>query len=173
MIFGRSAITAGRYRRVIVRGLAVSSDSRGAALAGGLALGLAAAWNIANVGPAASTVADAYGISLGAVGFLTTALFLTHFAAQIPGGRIVDRLGARRVGFVSLALIVVGNLVALAAPSFPLALAEKDTRLVLEAAETHGTRLPLTETVRAQFRRAIELGHAEEDMAATFYATAD
>jgi hypothetical protein len=29
------------------------------------------------------------------------------------------------------------------------------------------------ETVRAQFRRAIELGHGDEDMAATFFATAD
>jgi 3-hydroxyisobutyrate dehydrogenase len=57
--------------------------------------------------------------------------------------------------------------------SFPLALAEKDARLVLEAAEAHGLRLGLTETVRAQFRRAIELGHGDEDMASTFYATAD
>jgi 3-hydroxyisobutyrate dehydrogenase len=57
--------------------------------------------------------------------------------------------------------------------SFPLALAEKDVRLVLEAAEAHGLRMALTETVRAQFRRAIELGHADEDMASTFYATAN
>jgi 3-hydroxyisobutyrate dehydrogenase len=57
--------------------------------------------------------------------------------------------------------------------SFPLELAEKDARLVLEAAEAHGLRLALTETVRAQFRRAIELGHGDEDVASTFYATAD
>jgi 3-hydroxyisobutyrate dehydrogenase len=56
-------------------------------------------------------------------------------------------------------------------PSFPLELAEKDVRLVLEAAEAHGLRMALTETVRAQFRRALELGHAGEDMASTFYAT--
>jgi 3-hydroxyisobutyrate dehydrogenase len=58
-------------------------------------------------------------------------------------------------------------------PSFPLELAEKDVRLVLEAAEAHGLRMALTETVRAQFRRALELGHAGEDMASTFYATAN
>jgi 3-hydroxyisobutyrate dehydrogenase len=57
--------------------------------------------------------------------------------------------------------------------SFPLVLGEKDARLVLEAAEAHGLRMALTETVRAQFRRAIELGHGDEDMASTFYATAD
>jgi MFS family permease len=95
---------------------------RGTALSGGLALGLTAAWNIANVGPAARVLADAYGVRLGTVGFLTTALFLTHFAVQIPGGRIIDRVGARRVGFAALAAITVGNTIALATASFPLAL---------------------------------------------------
>jgi 3-hydroxyisobutyrate dehydrogenase len=56
-------------------------------------------------------------------------------------------------------------------PSFPLRLAEKDARLVLEAAAAAGQAMPLTETVRAQFRRAIELGHGEEDMIATFFAS--
>lgn len=58
-------------------------------------------------------------------------------------------------------------------PSFPLTLAEKDARLVLEAGEAHGLRLALMECVRGQFRRAIELGHGDEDMVATFFATAD
>lgn len=90
------------------------------AVAGGLALGFAVAWNIANVGPAASTVADAYGIRLGAVGFLTTALFVTHFVVQVPAGLLIDRLGARRVGFAAVGAIVAGNAVALAAPSLAL-----------------------------------------------------
>ena len=81
-----------------------------------LALGAGVTWNIANVGAAADTLSAAYGISLAAVGLLTTALFLTHLAAQIPGGRAADRWGARRVGFVTLACCAVGNGLALLAP---------------------------------------------------------
>jgi MFS family permease len=99
-----------------------TSSPRGAALSGGLALGITAAWNIANVGAAAGILAKTYDVRLGAVGFLTTALFLTHFAVQIPGGRLIDRLGARRVGLGALAAIVLGNGLAIVAASFPLAL---------------------------------------------------
>jgi MFS family permease len=59
-------------------------------------------------------------VPLAAVGLLTTALFVTHFASQIPGGRLVDRVGARRTGLGAVAVIVGGNAIALAAPSFPL-----------------------------------------------------
>ena len=62
---------------------------------------------------------------LAAVGLLTTALFVTHFASQVPGGRLVDRIGARRAGLGAAAVIVAGNAVALAAPSFPLGLAAR------------------------------------------------
>ena len=84
----------------------------------GVALGAAAGYNLANVGPAADVVASAYGVSLGAVGFLTTALFVTHLALQIPGGRIVDRSGGRIVGMSALAVVMLGNLLALLVPSF-------------------------------------------------------
>ena len=80
-------------------------------MAGGLAVGLAAGWNIANTGAAAGVLHHAYGRSLPAIGLLTTALFATHFAAQIPGGRLIDRLGARRVAFAALAVIAAGRLV--------------------------------------------------------------
>jgi 3-hydroxyisobutyrate dehydrogenase len=53
--------------------------------------------------------------------------------------------------------------------SFPLDLALKDARLVLEAAEGR-MRLPATEATAAQMQRAAELGHADEDMAAVYYA---
>lgn len=56
-------------------------------------------------------------------------------------------------------------------PSAPLTIAEKDTRLILAAAAAGGQALPLTEVVRGQFRRAIELGHGAEDMIATWFAS--
>jgi MFS family permease len=85
-------------------------------------VGLAAGWNISNTGAAASTLHAAYGVSLAAVGLLTTSLFVTHFGAQIPGGAVVDRFGARTVAAGALAAIAGGNAIALAAASFPLAL---------------------------------------------------
>jgi 3-hydroxyisobutyrate dehydrogenase len=57
------------------------------------------------------------------------------------------------------------------APSASLAIAEKDRRLILAAASAAGQPLPLTEVVCGQFRRAIELGHGAEDMAATWFAS--
>ena len=84
----------------------------------GVAIGLAVGYNIANVGPAAQVVSDAYGVRLGLVGLLTTALFVTHLVMQIPGGRIVDRRGALTWAAVALAIIAVGNVVALTTASF-------------------------------------------------------
>ncbi len=55
-------------------------------------------------------------------------------------------------------------------PSFPLALAHKDIRLVLETAGSCGLLLPLAGTMAQQFGRATQLGHAEDDMAAVYYA---
>jgi 3-hydroxyisobutyrate dehydrogenase len=57
-------------------------------------------------------------------------------------------------------------------PSFPLSLAHKDARLVLDAAEKADIALPLAEAVRAQFARAEEAGHGDDDMAAVILATA-
>jgi 3-hydroxyisobutyrate dehydrogenase len=54
--------------------------------------------------------------------------------------------------------------------AFPLRLAHKDARLVLEAAETEGLELPLMRTAEAQFARAEQEGHGDEDLAAVHYA---
>src|SRR5260370_37506914 len=43
-------------------------------------------------------------------GFLTTGIFATHAAMQIPGGHLVDRRGAKRVLFCALAWVTLGNL---------------------------------------------------------------
>jgi 3-hydroxyisobutyrate dehydrogenase len=55
-------------------------------------------------------------------------------------------------------------------PSFPLALAAKDARLALEAAEAQGLELPALRAIRAQLDRAVELGHGDEDLAAAIEA---
>ena len=56
-------------------------------------------------------------------------------------------------------------------PSFPLALALKDARLVLEAAERHGFDAALTDAIARKMEQATEMGHGGEDMAATFFAS--
>jgi len=55
-------------------------------------------------------------------------------------------------------------------PSFKASLAEKDARLVLEAAERSDLELPLVAAVHEAFARAVELGHGDEDMAAVVEA---
>jgi len=102
-------------------GTQARSGGTGAPVAGALAVGLAAGWNIANTGAAAGTLSSAYGVSLPTIGLLTTALFLTHFGSQVPGGILIDRFGPRPVGFAALSVIAVGNAIALAFASFPLA----------------------------------------------------
>jgi 3-hydroxyisobutyrate dehydrogenase len=57
-------------------------------------------------------------------------------------------------------------------PSFTLSLALKDAELVLEAAERHDKELPVTRAVERQMRRAVEDGRGDEDMAATYWASA-
>lgn len=91
------------------------------AVLGACALGLATGWQIANTGAVAEPLAREYGVGLVTVGLFTTSLFLMHLVMQIPGGRAADRFGPRRSGLVGLALIGVGNAVALAAPEPGLA----------------------------------------------------
>lgn len=65
-------------------------------------------------------------------------------------------------------LILSGNL----QPAFRLTLALKDAALVVEAAEGAGLELPLPRLTRDQMARALELGHGDEDMAATYFVSA-
>jgi 3-hydroxyisobutyrate dehydrogenase len=57
-------------------------------------------------------------------------------------------------------------------PAFSLALARKDAALVLEAAERHGFDAALVEVVLGKMDAAIEAGHGDDDMAATYIASA-
>jgi 3-hydroxyisobutyrate dehydrogenase len=56
-------------------------------------------------------------------------------------------------------------------PDFSVALAGKDASLIVETAEAAGLRLDVAQAVRERFRRAAALSHAEEDMAAAYFAS--
>jgi 3-hydroxyisobutyrate dehydrogenase len=58
-------------------------------------------------------------------------------------------------------------------PAFPLRLALKDAKLIVDAARKTGLELPLVEAVRAQFERAAEAGHGDEDLAAAYATLAE
>src|SRR5205814_814002 len=87
------------------------------AVLGGCAAGLATGWNVANIGAIPSHLARSYGVGLAVVGLFTTALFVTHLAMQIPGGRAADRFGARRAALVGLAITVAFNPLELDVPA--------------------------------------------------------
>jgi 3-hydroxyisobutyrate dehydrogenase len=56
------------------------------------------------------------------------------------------------------------------APSFTTSGAAKDTALILAAARSAGVDLALVAAAHAHFAKAVDLGHGDEDMAATYYA---
>ncbi|MFJ5531588.1 NAD(P)-dependent oxidoreductase [Streptomyces sp. NPDC093261] len=57
--------------------------------------------------------------------------------------------------------------------SFALATAEKDARLIVRAGETNGVRLDVAAATAERMRRAAGQGHADEDMAAAYFASFD
>ena len=93
-----------------------------AAVVAGLAVGGCLTWNVSNVGADADPLSEHYGVSLAAIGLLTTALFVTHLAVQLPAGRGADRFGSQRVALIAIAAAVVGNAVLLLDAGFELAL---------------------------------------------------
>lgn len=58
-------------------------------------------------------------------------------------------------------------------PSFTVATAAKDASLIVQAGERHGVRLDVAAAGAERFGRAAAQGHAEEDMAAAYYASFD
>ncbi|GGV38011.1 dehydrogenase [Actinomadura cremea] len=56
-------------------------------------------------------------------------------------------------------------------PSFAVRTAEKNTRIIHEAAAAAGIRVDVNDAAGERFRRAIEQGHGDEDMAATYHAS--
>ena len=56
-------------------------------------------------------------------------------------------------------------------PNFTTATAEKDARLIVAAGEQSGIALDVAAAGAERFRRAAAQGHADEDMAATYFAS--
>ncbi len=98
----------------------MTTSTRG--IVAGLAVGGCLTWNVSNVGAVADPLAVTYGVSLAAVGLLTTALFVTHLAVQLPAGRGADRFGSQRVALLAIAAAVAGNALLLLDDGFELAL---------------------------------------------------
>lgn len=61
---------------------------------------------------------------------------------------------------------------AFADAAFRLSLSRKDSQLVLAAAQSAGLDVPIMEAVTDRLCRAEDQGHGDEDMAATYWATA-
>jgi MFS family permease len=89
---------------------ALSEKSRRAAVLCGCIVAFAYSANYTNHAPLALPLMREFGFNQALAGFLTTGIFATHAAMQIPGGHLVDRLGARRVLFCALAWVTLGNL---------------------------------------------------------------
>lgn len=98
-------------------------DRSPAAIAAGLVTGCFVTWNVTNVGAVADPLARTYSVSLAAVGLLTTALFVTHVASQLPAGLCADRYGARTVAIAACLAAVAGNALLLTSDAFPVGLA--------------------------------------------------
>jgi MFS family permease len=71
--------------------------------------GFAFSANYTNHSPLIPALSEAFHFSLALAGFLTTGIFLTHAATQIPGGHLADRFGSKHVLTAALALVCVGN----------------------------------------------------------------
>ncbi len=73
------------------------------------AVGFAFSANYTNHAPLTGTLMRQFGFNQTLAGLLTTGIFFTHAAMQLPGGHLVDRLGAPRVLTFALAWVAAGN----------------------------------------------------------------
>lgn len=87
------------------------SAHRRYAITAGLAMSVAVGWSYSNVSAVAPELADDYGVSVSAIGLLTTVVLIVHTVMQLPTGRALDRLGPRRVAAAGLAVLTISNLV--------------------------------------------------------------
>ena len=76
---------------------ALSDQSQWTAIVCGCIVAFAYSANYTNHAPLALPLMREFGFNQALAGFLTTGIFATHALMQIPGGHLVDRLGAKRV----------------------------------------------------------------------------
>ena len=119
--------TANRHHQA---GHGAAAGARGAgggarrryAVTAGLAMSVAVGWSYSNVSAVAPELADDYGVSVSAIGLLTTVVLIVHTVMQLPTGRALDRLGPRRVAIAGLAVLTASNLITTLIGSFWAAL---------------------------------------------------
>lgn len=73
------------------------------------AAGFAFSANYTNQAPMVPALRAQFGFDQAAAGLLTTAVFLTHGAMQVPGGKLSDRFGALRMVTAALAWVAIAN----------------------------------------------------------------
>jgi MFS family permease len=88
----------------------LTDRSQWAAILCGCIVGFAYSANYTNHAPLALPLMREFGFNQALAGFLTTGIFATHATMQIPGGHLVDRLGAKRMLFLALVWVTLGNL---------------------------------------------------------------
>jgi MFS transporter, NNP family, nitrate/nitrite transporter len=84
-------------------------SERRASVVCGCLVGFAYSANYTNHAPLGPVLMREFGFNQTLAGFLTTGIFATHAAMQIPGGHLVDRLGAKRVLLCALLWVALGN----------------------------------------------------------------
>jgi MFS family permease len=89
---------------------ALADKSQWLAMLCGCVVGFAYSANYTNHAPLAPALMHEFGFNQALAGFLTTGIFATHAAGQIPGGHLVDRLGAKRVLLCALIWVMLCNL---------------------------------------------------------------
>lgn len=73
-------------------------------------VGFAYSCNYTNHAPLIPILIKQFGFTKALAGFLTTGMFLTHAATQIPGGHLADKFGGKKVMIFSLLIVIIGNL---------------------------------------------------------------
>jgi MFS family permease len=94
----------------VVRPTGLSSAQQRAAVICGCIVAFAYSANYTNHAPLAPALMREFGFNQALAGFLTTGIFATHAGMQIPGGHLVDRLGAKRVLLFALVWVALGNI---------------------------------------------------------------
>src|SRR5207245_9885342 len=87
----------------------LSDKSQRAAVLCGCIVAFAYSANYTNHAPLAPALMREFGFNQALAGFLTTGIFATHALMQIPGGPLVDRLGAKRWLSGPLRWVTLGN----------------------------------------------------------------